>query len=260
MPTIRSILRRADKKANRKKEKRKTWLQNRKAFKAKQKKESLDRRNKQHRLKHPTKSNAKSPSKSGGSRPRPTVLQRRLKSLTRTQGRRRLLSSGVLQKQQKQRHLQRKRDVQSKLKPKSVEVLKAQKSGDPRQLRGFKSKLTSLEVAWYKQVSFESNEESAPFRDSYFAAKINAVCHDNRSLEMRELQSRVGPLCGSLPHVLLHKEEIFRTIIAFINDEAHKWLLRDAVSLRSVALTLSLPLSLATNPCTVSVSAEVANE
>ena len=68
-----------------------------------------------------------------------------------------------------------------------------------------------------------------PFRDSYFAAKINKICHENLSLEIKALQERVGPLCGSLPHVLLYKERIFRSIIDFINNEAHRNSLRDAV-------------------------------
>ena len=130
-------------------------------------------------------------------------------------------------KQKQQRQAQRKRDLHRKKNPKSLEYLKKKKCGDPRQLKGFRSKLTALDISHYKQT--ESNEVDEPFRDAYFAANINKITTINRSLEMKQLHEKLGPVSASLPHVLLHKEKIFKTIIDFINDEAHKWILHDAV-------------------------------
>eukprot|EP01084_Bolivina_argentea_P012879 24121_1 len=150
-----------------------------------------------------------------------------LKKLHQKQINRKLFSSKQsLIKKQKQK--QRTYDINRNRKPKTLEYLKSKKSGDPRQVKGFKSKLTILQISYYKQQ--ESNEEQLPFRDSYFAAKINGMSAINRSLEMKLLQNKLGPLCVSLPHVLLHKKTIFDTIIQFINNEAHKHILRDAVS------------------------------
>lgn len=128
-----------------------------------------------------------------------------------------------------QRDSQRRRDLAKKRRPKSLEHLKARKFGDARQVKGFKSKLSILEVAYYRQQ--ESNEESETFRDSYFAAYINKMSTINRSMEMNALINKIGPFCASLPHVLLHKKQIFDGIIEFINNEAHQHILHDAVGL-----------------------------
>ena len=161
------------------------------------------------------KNNSKSPS-----------FKHKLKELQHKQNNRIINKSQLLQRKQ-QKQAQRKKDLYRKNNPKSLEYLRAKKDGDPKQLKGFKSKLTILQMTYFKQS--DPNEIDETFRDSYFAAKINKMSTINRSIEMNILKESLGPFCASLPHILLHKKKIFKIIIDFINNEAHRYILHDAV-------------------------------
>ena len=200
--------------------------------KAQQRKQKLLRRKQSSKSNNSAKNNKKkrkivnNMNKTKNKSSNPKSFKSTLLKLQQKQQNRKVFKSKQLAlKQSKQE--QRRHDIYRNRTPKSLEYLRAQKVGNARTIKGFRSKLTILSISYHKQQ--ESNEEDLPFRDSYFAAKINKLSAINRSMEMNKLKEVLGPLAASLPHVLLHKRKIFDTIINFINNEAHRDILRDAV-------------------------------
>ena len=152
----------------------------------------------------------------------------RFNALSAAQRKRSQLST-VKMKQQKVINGQRKKQFKLSKQPKNLEYLRKIKSGDSRQLKGFASKLSILKVSIHRRK--ENNEFDSTFRDSYFASKVHHIIRYNKSLEIGQLQLKLGKLAASLPHVLLHKREIFNILIEFISDKKNKHVISDGMNL-----------------------------
>ncbi|ETO01733.1 hypothetical protein RFI_35706, partial [Reticulomyxa filosa] len=94
------------------------------------------------------------------------------------------------------------------------------KAANHRQVKGLKSKLSILQVSQHRRA--EPNNFDETFRDSYFAAKVKKIPQMNCSVEIFELQDELGSMAASLPHVLLHKQQIFQYLMIFLSNE-HYW-------------------------------------
>ncbi|ETN98145.1 hypothetical protein RFI_39372 [Reticulomyxa filosa] len=122
---------------------------------------------------------------------------------------------------------QRQRSKRTKKQPKSLEYWRNLKAANPRQVKGLKSKLSILQVSHHRRA--ESNSFDETFRDSYFASKVKQIPQMSRSVEMFELQDELGPMAASLPHVLLHKQQIFQCLMTFLSNEHYRSLVRHGV-------------------------------